>query len=87
MKLTESKSIQPSMIDTKNNKEFKCMHQDAKQLFNLIDQCKPGHYWKMEDYLWPGILAGQSKLSVLEEICKSIQNHITNFNDKNEILM
>lgn len=77
---------QPSVIDCKNNKEFKCMYSDAKLLFNLIDQCQR-IYINNEDYLWPGSLAGQSKLSVLEETCKSIQNHIRNFNDNNEMIM
>lgn len=76
----------PSVIDCRNNKDFKCMHQDAKVLFNLIDQCQRG-WFNNDDYLWPGSLAGQSKLSVLEETCKSILNHIKNFNDNNEMIM
>ncbi len=80
------KEIRPSVIDCNNNEEFKCMHQDAKILFNLIDQCTRIGI-KGDDYLWPGMLAGQSKLSVLEETCKSIQNHIKNFNSRHEMIM
>lgn len=77
---------QPSVIDCNNNKEFKCMHTDAKMLFNLIDQCQRIGL-NNDDYLWPGMLSGQSKLSVLKEICQSIQNHIANFNNNNEMIM
>lgn len=80
------KKKHPSIINCKNNKEFECMKQDAKLLYSLLNQQTKGYYGN-DDYLWPGCASGQSKLSALEEICKSIQNHIRNFNDNSEILM
>jgi len=67
-----------------DEKIIKCMKQDADLMHNLLDQIN--RPVRGSDYLQPGLLAGQSKLSVIEESAKSILNHVKTFSEERWML-
>lgn len=79
------KKITPKIIDYTQETNFLCMFEDAKLLQNLIEQ-RVRKYRKKTDYIQLGIGVGQPLGSVLQEITKSIQNHLDYF-EKNHILI
>ena len=80
-------TVSISMIDVSKHDGFRCMVQDARLLLNMLEQSMPGHVYKDSDFIQPGLLAGQTKMSVIEETSKSILNHIAQMNKNCEMFL
>lgn len=78
------KESRPKICDY-NSKEFKCLLEDAHLIYNLLDQ-KVRAGFRNDDFIQPGLLAGQSLESVVRETIKSMLNHLDNFQKKGVLL-
>jgi len=69
-------------IDTRKNKEFLCMHADARVLFNLIDQKVKFKELGNLDCIVP---RNESRMSAIKSLAQNIIKHIDGFSERNEL--
>lgn len=75
--MSQTPEKRPTVIDPNQDDDFICMYADSKLMFNLLSQIK-GKAFEGSDFIWPGLLSGQSKIDVIRQIAKSILNHCKN---------